>query len=298
MSAVMSNIVVGLLIMLSVVPLRVLFWLSGVVAFFVGQVFGYRRAVVTTNLQRSFPGMGAAEVAAIRRQFYLHLSDLFFETLSQYAAPANSIKKRFDPDPQGMALLESFFARGRSVICLIGHQGNWEQLPAALNFYSRGLLAIYKPLRNKAFDRFLAAIRKRFAAGIVTDRQVARVLRNLKKDNDHIAIALVSDQSPGNQDLLWLDFMNQDTAVYKGPERLARMFDLPVVFLYTQKITRGRYRVKVDLIAAHPKNTEDGEITRLYMEMLEREIRKNPPHYLWSHRRWKKRRGREGEHGA
>ncbi len=293
-TGVISRILVGLLIMLSAVPLHLLLWLSKGVAFLVGQVFQYRRAVVTANLQRSFPDKSPAEIATIRRQFYLHLSDLFFETISLFGAPRKAIKKRFDPDQQGLALLESFYAEGRSVICLMGHQGNWEQLPACLNFFSRGLLAIYKPLRNKAFDNFLASIRSRFAAGIVTDRQVARALRNLQKENKHIAIGLVSDQSPGNQDLVWLDFMNQDTAVYKGPERLARMFDLPVVFLYTQKIKRGRYQVKVDLIAAHPKTLDDGEITRRYMDMLEREIRRNPPHYLWSHRRWKKKRGREG----
>lgn len=282
---------VGLLIVLSAVPLRVLLLFSPVLSFFVGQVFGYRRAVITTNLRRSFPEKEDREIRRLRSAFYLHVADVFFETVSLFLAPRAAIRRRYVADAEGEALLASFARQGTTVVCLAAHLGNWEtHLPAFMDFTMSRALAVYRPLADRPFDWFLARIRRRFCAGIIPDRQVARTLVRMKNDPVPAAIGLVSDQSPGNQDLIWLDFMHQDTAFYAGPEKLIRMFRLPALFMYSRKVSRGRYKVHIDLIAANPADLPEGEITRRYVALIEREIHRSPVHYLWSHRRWKKRR--------
>lgn len=290
-SRILSWIVVGLLVLLSMVPLRILLFFSPALAFFVRRVIGYRRAVVLMNLRRSFPDKGHDGIAAIERQFYLHFADLFFETISLLSASRRAVAGRCVADPAAMALLKRLAAEGRSVICLAAHLGNWEcHLPAFMNFKEVLSFAVYRPLSNRAFDWLLSRIRLRFGDGIIHDRQVARSLVRLKKEQKPAAFGLVSDQSPGNQDIRWLDFMSQDTAVYSGPERLARMFRLPVVFMFTRKSGRGRYVVHVEMIAEHPEELPEGEVTARFFSQLEREIRRAPAFYLWSHRRWKKKR--------
>jgi Kdo2-lipid IVA lauroyltransferase/acyltransferase len=288
---IFSWLVAGWLILVSLVPLRVLLCLSPVLSFFVGRVFRYRREVVIMNLARSFPEKSKEDIDAVCRQFYLHLADVFFETISLFSAPRRVIRKRFVADPEALKMVNTLIHNGRTVICMTGHLGNWEiLLPAFYQVFSGSILAVYRPLVNRPFDWFIARIRKRFCDGIVHDRRVARTLVRLRNEARPAAIGLVSDQSPGKQELTWLQFLNQDTAVFTGPERLIRMFDLPVVFMWPRKTSRGHYRVHVELIAEQPGELPEGEITKRFFAMLEREIRINPPHYLWSHRRWKKKR--------
>lgn len=288
---IFSWFTVGLLMLFSLVPLRVLLLLSRPLAFFVHHVIRYRREVVTRNLKMSFPDMDDAAIAAIRRRFYIHFCDLFFETIRLLSAPKKSVYMRCRMNPEGVALLNGFYKQGLTVITLSGHFGNWEyQVPSGGQNRTFLILPVYRPLRNKAFDWFLARIRKRFSDEIITDKKVARTLVRLTREKTPGVFGLVADQSPGLRHAYWLNFLNQDTAVFYGPEKMARAFKLPVVFLSTQKISRGKYTVNCELIAEHPEEMKEGEVTRIFFNKLESEIRKEPAHYLWTHRRWKHQR--------
>ena len=65
------------------------------------------------------------------------------------------------------------------------------------------------------------------------------------------------------------------------------LLNLPVAFAFPVKIKRGYYRVRFLMLVEDPSKTQPGEITRIYMNTLEKIIREKPEYYLWSHRRWK-----------
>ena len=288
-----SYIVVGLLILLSLIPLRVLLFLSPTLAYLLEHVFGYRKKVITNNLRNSFPGHDNKAIAKVRSGFYLHLSDMFFETICLLTARRNDVLKRCTLDDGSARLLDSFYATGKSVIVLSGHFGNWEYQPASGSKNPNFLvLPIYRPLKNKAFDWYIGRIRLRFSDDIIPDRQVARTVVSLNKQNKQALLGLVSDQFPGHRHALWMPFLNQDTAVYSGPEKLARMLKLPVVFLSSRKTSRGVYSMNCQLITDKPESLPEGEITRMFLHMLEQEILSAPQYYLWSHDRWKHPRDR------
>jgi KDO2-lipid IV(A) lauroyltransferase len=102
------------------------------------------------------------------------------------------------------------------------------------------------------------------------------------------AFYMVADQSPSSPRLAyWVNFMNQDTATLHGPEKYARIHNFPVVFASVNKVKRGYYTIEFRMLELNPDQTKTGEITRRFMQMLEKLIIANPEHYLWSHRRWK-----------
>jgi Kdo2-lipid IVA lauroyltransferase/acyltransferase len=283
-----SYTLVGVLILLSLIPLRLHLMVSPVLAFLLEHVFRYRKKVVTTNLFNSFPEKDAQAIAKIRSGFYQHLADMFFETISLFTAPKKSILKRCKADPNAVKLVNDLYQKQRSVITLSGHYGNWEYQPAsARQVCSFMLLPVYRPLRNKAFDWYIGRIRLRFSDGLVRDREVARTMVSLNKQGKQAMLGVVSDQYPGHRHAIWLPFLNQDTAVFHGPERLAKMLKVPVVFVSTRKTSRGMYMIHCQLITDNPESLPEGEITRIFLGMLEKEITAAPEHYLWSHRRWK-----------
>jgi KDO2-lipid IV(A) lauroyltransferase len=151
------------------------------------------------------------------------------------------------------------------------------------------VMILYKPLSNPFLDKYMKKGRERFGTELIPIENIARAF-NKKKGGKFYSI-LVADQSPGNaRGAVWLNFLNQDTATLRGPEVLARKYDMPVVYLNIQKKKRGYYEIIPQLVTKNPKETSEHEITKRFMKMLEKNICEHPEYWLWSHRRWKKKR--------
>ena len=109
---------------------------------------------------------------------------------------------------------------------------------------------------------------------------------------------MITDQSPNfNEAHHWTTFLNQDTGFMDGAERIAKLMDFPVFYCELKKQSRGYCRVRFDLITETPNQTADGEITELFARRLEQTIRREPPYWFWSHKRWKLKREDVIQHG-
>lgn len=280
-----------ILALVSLLPWRVLFWLSRGMAFLLYHVIGYRKKVVLQNLRHAFPTKTEAEIRAICRDFFLHFSDTSFETIKLLSVSKKSICRHYALSPAGLALVDGYYQRGESFICIFGHFGNWEWSGPAFRHGLRSRSAFaYRPLKNKVFNWLMLRIRSRFAHAMMPLSKVARMLIGMQKQGSPLVIGLIADQSPNPRQAYWMNFMNQDTAVNNGPEKLARRKNLPVVYFSIRKERRGFYRMEFEEIADQPAQLPEEEVTRRFMALLERDIRSAPAHYLWSHRRWKHRR--------
>ena len=75
-----------------------------------------------------------------------------------------------------------------------------------------------------------------------------------------------------------------------GTEKFAKEFNYPVVFVQVNKIKRGYYALIFTTIAEDPSTFEYGQITELHTRYLENIIREKPEYWLWTHKRWKRKR--------
>ena len=99
---------------------------------------------------------------------------------------------------------------------------------------------------------------------------------------------LVADQRPPrSESQFWTKFLNQDTAVYLGIEKLSKKYNMVIVFFHIDKVGRGYYEVTPEIITDEPESLKPYEITEKHVELLEEEIRLRPELWMWSHRRWK-----------
>jgi KDO2-lipid IV(A) lauroyltransferase len=184
-------------------------------------------------------------------------------------------------------VLDKFNTAGRSVIGTPCHYGNWEwgsvsgsiQLP-------QSYVVFYKPLGNKWIDKFARWSRAKFSSQLVSIFNTQSVFQEHALQNSIFIMA--ADQSPSNtKKAYWVNFLGKETAFLHGPEDYARQYNLPVVFVDIQRVKRGFYELKLEIITENPTELEVGEITQRYAKRLETAILNKPENWLWSHKRWK-----------
>lgn len=287
MGAVFNYLVRPFIYLISYLPFRLLYLLSDVMYLLVYRVIGYRKAVVTANLKRSFPDKSQAEIDKIRRNFYRYFCDLSLEIIKSLTISPSSLTKRFTCGD--MSAFECFYESKQSVIVVLGHLGNWELCGAYFSQLSlHQLYVLYHPLNNKDYDRLFYRMRTRLGVRLYPMKSAYRGM--VKDRNKLTATAFIADQSPRPSNAHWMTFLNQDTAVFKGTESIARKLDYPVIYLSIKRVDRGHYKISSELLAEHPRQLPENALTELHTRRLEKDIIANPEIWLWSHRRWKHKR--------
>jgi KDO2-lipid IV(A) lauroyltransferase len=273
----------------TLLPLRILYIFSDIIFPFMYYFPGYRRNVVRTNLQNSLPGKSEKEIKLIEKKFYHYLCDLFMETFKLTHMSNEQLMKRFPlSNPE---LLDRLYNEGRDVVAVLGHYGNWEWLVCLPLYTKLQTVSIYKPLRNKHFDKYMINNRSRNGMVLTPMQNVIREIINSRKNNTRALYAFITDQTPPKGDVkFWTRFLNQDTPVYLGAEKIASKYDMAVVFFRIERTGRGHYEFAIELLFEHSTGLPDHLITETHVKRLEEIILANPEFWIWSHRRWKHKR--------
>jgi KDO2-lipid IV(A) lauroyltransferase len=266
--------------------LPILFFLSEGITLFVFRVFGYRRKVVFENLEYSFPTLSEKEIKHIGRKYYRHLSVMMVENIYLRFISLKQLKKRLVvKNPE---LFNRYFHENRNVIVVLGHFGNWEFGSGIVHFIKHRGLAVYKKLTSPVFDKIYFDIRSRLGVEPVEMSSVFKTILNQKVIKQPYALFMVADQAPMRGDPQYLTtFLNQKTGFYLGTEKLAKRFDMPVIYIELHRAKKGYYNLTPTLITDQPKETAENEITQRYIDLLEKSIVNSPRYWLWSHKRWK-----------
>ena len=276
--------------LISLLPYRVIYILSDFFSLLLCYVFKYRKKVIETNLRNSFPEKSDNEIFNIRKKFYKHISDYFLETVKLLSVSEKEIKKRCKF--LNAEMLEEYYKDGKSVLVILGHYANWE-LMCNYTLWSENIdfMPIYKPLHNKAMDYLYIKMRSRFGAKPLAKNDVFRTLLKYKKEGILSLTAFVGDQTPRKKNIqYWTSFLNQDTPIFLGVDKIAHKLQSPVVFVNMNKVKRGYYEVELIEITKDASKLPLHALTETHTRMLENQIRKNPEYWLWSHRRWKHKR--------
>ena len=292
MGAIGFYIFYGINWVITLLPMRILYVFSDFLYLVLYYVLAYRRKVVAENLRNSFPEKSAEELKTIGKKFYRHLADLMIEILKlTHMSKAQSLKRM---KICNVELLERLYAEGRDIVAVIGHYNNWEWLKSLI-FHTRfQTVSIYKPLQDKRFDKFLLNLRNREGMILTPMSLIVREILEARKANRRSIYSFITDQTPPKGDIkYWTKFMNQDTPVYLGVEKIASKYDMAVVFFNVQKIRRGYYQYTAELLFEHTAGLPEHVITEKHVRRLEEIICEKPEYWIWSHRRWKHKRPAE-----
>jgi len=286
MNLILAGIFLLFVFIIGLLPFPVLYLFADLVRFILLHVTGYRKKVVTQNLRACFPELNEDELRKLVSSAYDNLADVMVEGIKGFTMTRSQVKTRFRVlNPE---LIQHYLSQGRSIIAVPAHFNNWEwgSLAPGLFISQHPIYALYKPLSNKYIDRFVKWSRSKNGTTLASIYKTGFAFEESR--NKASIYIMAADQSPTNaKKSYWVDFMGRDTAFLHGPEKYARLLNMPVLYANVQRVKRGYYTLELSVLTDEPLSLPEGEITRRYAEKLEELIRKTPGSWLWSHRRWK-----------
>lgn len=277
--------------LLSLLPMQIHYVISDGLYLILYRVIGYRREVVRRNLTTSFPEKIEAELRTIERDFYRWFCDYIVESMKLLTISNRNIKKRMVF--KGVERLEQCFEEGQSIGLYLGHYCNWEwitSLPLTLSDKAQ-CAQIYHPIENKGVDLLFLRLRQRMGSICIPMADTLRKILEFKQAGQLFIIGYISDQKPNWSNIHhWVDFLHHDTPVLTGAERIIRKFNHAVFYADIHRVRRGYYEVEFKPMTKEPQQLEEYQLTDMYYQMLEENIRKAPAYWLWSHNRWSRTR--------
>ena len=251
---------------------------------------GIRRGVVERQLSAALPERSPEDIERIARETYAQLGRTSVETAILPAYNAPEIVSLFE-DVQGWSIIEERLARGKGLILVTGHLGNWELGGAYLAARGVPIDVVARHMANPLFDRYLTRTRQQIGMEVVHDEEaVRRVPRSLRSGR---AVAFLVDQGAVGLASTWVPFFGRYAKTPRGPAVFALRLDAPIVFGAAVRRPSGRYQLTFEPIDVAPTGDREADVDRIvadYTSTLERWVRRTPEQYFWHHRRWKHQR--------
>ncbi|MDR1898055.1 MAG: lysophospholipid acyltransferase family protein [Prevotellaceae bacterium] len=279
----------AVLFAVSLIPLEWGYMFAHFIYFLLVYVVRYRKKVIESNLRMVFPAKTEAEISLIAKKYYRHLSEIFVELAYSLYISEKEIKRRVRyTNPESV---NKYYAEGRHIVGVTSHYANWEWGYGFQMFCNHKIMEVYKKMNNKIFNKLFYDIRSRFGGIPVEMSNLKPIVAEIRK---HPAlIYLVADQSPAGNNNTWYytSFLGIDgTPVFTGPAKFAQRFNAAVVFVDMQKVKKGYYELTFVPICDNPQEMSENELTDRYLQHIEQVVYNKPEYWMWSHRRWKRRK--------
>lgn len=247
---------------------------------------GLRSKVARQNLARAFPELTLAGRDALLAEHYRELGRVAAE-YPHMPAIVRSAEGEVVLPVRGLEHLEAAAARGRGVILMTGHFGNFELLGAWLTRWNP-VDFVVKPLSNPGVEAWLSDTRTRSGVGsISTVGGVKRVFQALRQRR---WVAMLADQDARRHGV-FVPYFGIPSSTPEGPARIALASGAPIVFGWVVRELDGRHALTIEPPVVPQGDPRDEEavvaLTAQHTALLEAAVRRAPQAWFWLHRRWK-----------
>ena len=251
---------------------------------------GIRRVVVERQVRAAFPGLAEPEVLRIARASYAHLGRTTIETALLPAYSREQVRALFER-VEGADVLARARARGKGVLLVSGHLGNWELAGAFVAASGVPLEAVARGMENPLFDGYITETRRSIGMTVIHDADAVRRVPRATREGH--AVAMLVDQGAAGLASSWVPFFGRYAKTPRGPAVFALRLGAPVVFATALRQPGGKYVMHYEEVPVTPTGDREADVDRIvadYTSTLERWIRRAPEQYFWHHRRWKHQR--------
>jgi KDO2-lipid IV(A) lauroyltransferase len=233
--------------------------------------------------------LSESERRTIARGNFIHLARVLLEL--------PHLRKLSSDDLDGFVSfhgIENFanaLKRGRGVLLLASHFGNWELMALAFSLRYHPINIVVRPLDNPFLDNLLTKIRTRGGNQLIPKKGSVRRMLHLLAAGD--AVALLLDQNSDWYQGVFVPFFNEIACTNKTLSTIALRTGAPVIPAFNVRQPDGSYQIfcQPEIVLG-----KSGDITRdveentvKFNKIIETYVRRYPEQWFWVHQRWKTR---------
>ena len=251
-----------------------------------------KRALLRENLLRSdLPIRAEKAVRDFETRVFRHFGRLGAEVMRLKTLSDAEIARMVPVE--GLDHFRKEYEKGKGVILLTGHIGNWEYSLRRIALEAPGKVhPVIRRIKDPVVHAFVDDHRRHYAKGesILADLGVKPLVRALSRGE---VLIVLLDQNAGPGEGVYVPFFGRLACTYSSLARLSLMMDLPVIPAASIRQPDGSFqgtiRPPIPPMREVPSEEAVFRMTTLYTEALEALVRPTPEQWIWMHRRWKTR---------
>lgn len=281
---------------LAILPLSVSTKAGEMLGLLLFYIWGSRRRIAIENIKLSAlgsfssanpPACGQLLAVNIAKETFRNLGRSFTEIVKIYYGFGKGII-----DSVEIAGAENFNkarAKGKGILFLTGHCGNWELLGTAVAANLADIAIVARPINNPYINKFIVNGRQRHGNSIINKQGALKVI--IKRLRDGGSVGILMDQSVLSDEGYVIDFLGRGAWTTKMPALIARKTGAAVLPVFIHRTDRGhslKIYPEVELSNMDDKEKAALEDTKKFSGFIEEYIKEHPFEWLWIHRRWKR----------
>ncbi|MGH9336483.1 MAG: lysophospholipid acyltransferase family protein [Vicinamibacteria bacterium] len=279
-------------------PLRLRLSLGRALGALVYALDGRHRRITLANVDMAFGDEKTeSEKQAIACGAFRHFGAMLFEMITLGRPSWRDLESRVDFE--GVERFEDARRRGKGVIMVGAHFGNWELHAIAHGFRIGKMHLVAREQNNGYLNRWLEEVRKVPGNEVIYKQRALGLMRKLLREG--ATVGFVIDQNVRLEDAVFVDFFGRKAATTPVASWFALKTGASLVPVFCHPIAGGRYRIvyeePVDLKPYLELDRDEAIIalTQSLATIQEKYIRREPEYWLWMHRRWRTRPPKEKE---
>jgi len=245
------------------------------------------RLITLHNLMRSFPEKDTKEIIKIAKGVYRHFAIVVAEFFDLPYMTKDNIHKWVDVE--GVENFQAGIAKGKGMLSIVAHFGNWELMTIAGPMYLKPMYIVYRPLDNHVIDNIVEYVRTMQGNDMIPKGGSGKRIMELLRENNLFGI--LSDQNVAHYEGVFVDFFGRTACTGVGLAVMAMRSGAPVLpaFMARQKSGKYKFIIKPTIEAVCTDNYENDLVvnTQRFTKIIEEVIREYPDQYFWFHQRWK-----------
>lgn len=278
----------GLLAVLRTLPYAASIRVAQAIGRMLGFVVPKWNVAAECNLQRALPDLSPAERKRILREVYRNLGRVAFALAKLPTWSEHDVREHVSF--VGLEHFREGRSRGRGVMLLTAHLGNWELGALAHGAVEGPVHVMVRPIDNPLVDRLVARLRCAHGNKVISKRNAARQVLKVLRQNGTVGI--LADQNTVREEAVFVDFFDMPAASTKGFAQLALHSGAAVIpAVAWWEMASGRHVVEygpaIDVVRSDDASRDVEVNTQRFQQALEERVRLHPGQWLWIHRRWK-----------
>lgn len=251
--------------------------------------WGSRKRVALENLRKAVEASAiviSEPVEKVIREHFRNLGRYFVEISKIYYGLGRRIIDSVEFE--GLEHIHQAQSKGKGVIFLTGHCGNWELMAIATSIRLMKLTIVARTVNNPYLNKFIGKAREKYGNTVIYKQGALKgVMESLKKGG---CVGILMDQAVTRPEGYVIEFLRRGAWTTKIPSLVARKTGAAVLPAFIHRTEKGHKVTVYSEVALSDSTGEDVvvEDTRRFSGYIERYIREYPSEWLWIHRRWKR----------